>query len=90
MDDARKGEIAFLVLKHILSGKGVVRIGPDERVNVSAVVKTVAGIPYDEAKEFIDELVIEVAISIRTEATDRKRSEHAAAIKALTPKGDER
>lgn len=57
MQKARKGEIAVLVLKYKLSREGV-RLGPDFRRDVGNTAKAI-GISFDEAMEFVEEMVRE-------------------------------
>lgn len=54
----RKGEIALLYLKNKLREDGI-RLKPDTLRQIGNTAKTV-GIPFEEAKEFVEELVREM------------------------------
>ena len=57
MDNARKGEIALLLLRARLHKEGV-RLGPNFRRETGNVAKEL-GIPFAEAMEFAEEFVRE-------------------------------
>jgi hypothetical protein len=58
MDNARKGQIALLILKHKLEKEGV-KIDPNFRRNVGNTASAL-GIPIEEAMEFVEELTREL------------------------------
>lgn len=58
MDNARKGEIALLYLKHKVGRDGI-RLGPDLRRDVGNTAKAI-GAPFEEAMEFVEEMTREM------------------------------
>lgn len=57
MDDIRKGQIALLVLKHMLAKKGM-EIGPKARRDLGNMAKEI-DVPFDEFLEFSELLARE-------------------------------
>jgi hypothetical protein len=58
MDDIRKGQIAFLFLKHQLREKGV-RLTPNFKREIGNEAKAI-GISIEEATEFVELIVREL------------------------------
>ena len=70
MDDIRKGQIAFLFLKHQMSEKGV-RLTPNFKREIGNEAKAV-GISIEEATEFVESVVRELVEETFATKTDKR------------------
>ena len=70
MDDIRKGQIAFLFLKHQLREKGV-RLTPNFKREIGNEAKAI-GISIEEATEFVESVVREL-VEETFAKTDKRR-----------------
>jgi len=65
MDEKRKGEIAFILLKYQLSREGI-RLGPDMKRELGNIAKA-TDIPLSELKEFGRDIFKEMLNELLTE-----------------------